>query len=140
MKVLERKLDNSKTRESYKKVVWFYNFWSWLTESKAAKNVISLAEIEDGKRILEIACGTGLVFEQIVRRNPNGENIGIDLSPHMLNKARKQLKQSTNNFELREGDVLNLDVDDHSFDLVINNFMVDLMPSETFDKIAQEFF
>ncbi|MCF8356018.1 MAG: methyltransferase domain-containing protein [Melioribacteraceae bacterium] len=139
MNVLERKLDKTKTKNSYNNVVWFYNLWSWLTESKAAKKVIDLAEIEDGKRILEVACGTGVVFEQIVNGNPNGENIGIDLSPDMLNKARNRLKKVSDNFELREGDALNLDFDDNTFDILINNFMVDLMPQEHFDRIAQEF-
>ena len=139
MKVLERKLDKTKTKRSYKKVVWFYDFWSWLTESKAAQKVIDIAEIEDGKRILEVACGTGVVFKQIVHSNPNGENLGIDLSPDMLREARKKLKTVTGNFELREGDALNLYFKDNTFDIVINNFMVDLMPQETFDKIAKEF-
>ena len=140
MQILKRELDTTKTKKSYKKVVWFYNFWSWLTERKAAKKVIELAEIEDGKSILEVACGTGVVFEKVVRKNPAGTNIGIDLSPAMLDKARKRLKNCTTNFELKEGDVLNLDFEDNSFDLVVNNFMVDLMPEETFDTIAQEFY
>jgi hypothetical protein len=48
MEVLKRILDKTKTKKSYKKVVWFYDFWSWLTESKVAKIVIDLAEIENG--------------------------------------------------------------------------------------------
>jgi ubiquinone/menaquinone biosynthesis C-methylase UbiE len=40
---------------------------------------------------------------------------------------------------LKEGDALNIDFDDNTFDIVINNFMVDLMPQESFDKIAHEF-
>jgi ubiquinone/menaquinone biosynthesis C-methylase UbiE len=98
MKILERELDKAKTKKSYKKVVWFYDFWSWLTEAKAAKKVIDIAEIENRKKILEIACGTGVVFEQIVHKNPDGENIGIDLSPDMLGKARKRLIMSTDNY------------------------------------------
>ncbi len=31
-------------------------------------------------------------------------------------------------------------LENNFFDLVINNFMIDLMPEETFDKIAQEFY
>jgi ubiquinone/menaquinone biosynthesis C-methylase UbiE len=140
MKVLERKLDQPNTKHSYKNVVWFYDFWSWLTESKAAKKVIEFAEIRDGDAILEVACGTGIVFEQIVKRNPSGRNIGIDLSPDMLNKARKRLAKIENaNYELNEGDALNPGFDDNTFDIVINNFMVDLMPYETFDKLAEEF-
>jgi len=59
----------------------------------------------------------------------------------MLAKAKKRLKKIKNgNYELKEGDALNLNFPDNSFDIVINNFMVDLMPVETFDKIAQEFY
>lgn len=141
MKVLERKLDTVETKKSYKKVVWFYNFWSFLTESKAAAKVIELAEIKDGQAILEVACGTGVVFEQIVKKNPTGTNTGIDLSPDMLDKAVKRMeKRNYSKYELQEGDVLNLQFHDNSFDIVINNFMVDLMPSETFGTIAKEFF
>ncbi|HKI87537.1 MAG TPA: methyltransferase domain-containing protein, partial [Draconibacterium sp.] len=95
MEILERNLDNTSTIKSFKKVVWFYDFWSWLTESKAAKEVIRCAEIKGGEKILEIACGTGVVFEQIVFKNPDGMNVGIDLSPDMLDKARKRLKKSS---------------------------------------------
>ncbi len=140
MEVLKRILDNTEKKKSYKKVVWFYDFWSWLTESKAAKIVIDLAEIENGMEIIEIACGTGVVFEQIVMKNPDGLNIGIDLSPDMLSKARKRLKNNAGKYELYEGDVLNLIYQDNSFDIIINNFMVDLMPLEFFNNIAQEFY
>jgi len=141
MEILERKIETTKTKTDYSKVVWFYNFWSWLTESKAARYVIKFSEIKDRETILEVACGTGIVFEKIVKQNPNGKNIGMDLSPDMLNKAKKRLKKlKSGNYELREGDVLNLDFNDNRFDLVVNNFMVDLMPSETFDKLAEEFY
>jgi ubiquinone/menaquinone biosynthesis C-methylase UbiE len=73
-------------------------------------------------------------------KNPGGLNIGIDLSPDMLSKARKRLKNIVGKYELYEGDVLNLNYQDNSFDIIINNFMVDLMPLESFNKIAQEFY
>jgi len=141
MDVLERKLETNKTKTDYSKVVWFYDFWSRLTESKAARYVIEFSEIKDGETILEVACGTGVVFEQIVKHNPNGKNIGIDLSLDMLIKAKKRLKKlKSSHYELREGDVLKLDFNDNSYNLIVNNFMVDLMPSDTFDKIADEFY
>jgi len=139
MKTLERKFDKTKIKKNFKEVLWFYDFWGRLTESKAEKIVIELAEIEDRKRILEVACGTGVLFEQIVRRNPNGENVGIDLSPDMLNKARKRLSKSAGHFTLKEGDAFALEFDDETFDIVFNNYMVDLLPLEYLDQVAQEF-
>ena len=41
------------------------------------------------RNILEVAVGTGLAFYEIVKRNPEGTNIGIDISSGMLKKARK---------------------------------------------------
>lgn len=140
MKTLQRKLDRAKTKSDYKKVVWFYDLWSWLTEKEAAKVAIEFANIKDGESILEVACGTGIVFKQILKRNPHGKNIGIDLSPDMLNKAKKRMRKISDiNYELKEGDALNLEFDNDTFDILINNFMVDLMPIDVFDKIGKEF-
>ncbi len=141
MNVLERKFDRNETKKNFKKVAGIYNLWSRLTESKAARKVIELAKIKGDEDVLEIACGTGVVFEEIVKRNPSGYSVGVDLSPDMLLKARKRLKNYKNSrFELKEGDVLNLDFKEQLFDIVINNFMVDLMPEDNFDSIAKKFF
>ncbi len=141
METLERRLDRTAMKVNYKRIVWFYDFWSWLTESKAAKYVLQFAEIKDGETILEVACGTGVVFKEILKRNPHGKTLGIDLSPDMLRKAGKRLKNMDKvDFELLEGDALALDFGDNTFDLLINNFMIDLMPAGTFDEIAEEFY
>ena len=141
MILLKRQFNPTTTQTNYKNVAWFYNFWSWLTESKAVQQVLNFAKIKDKETVLEIACGTGIVFEEIVKQNPNGKNIGIDLSSHMLGKAQKRLKKyNTTSFELKEGNVLNLSFKENTFDVVINNFMIDLMPADTFDTIAQTFY
>jgi ubiquinone/menaquinone biosynthesis C-methylase UbiE len=141
MKLLERKFNESKTKKGFKKVLWIYDFWGKLTETKAAQNVLKLAGINNGDDILDVACGTGEMLEKIIILNPDGNNIGVDLSPEMITKAREKLDTlSKGNFELREGNALNLDFSENSFDILINSYMVDLMPLETFDKIASEFF
>ena len=43
----------------------------------------------DGQSILEVAVGTGMAFREILRRNPRGQNRGIDLSPGMLSRASR---------------------------------------------------
>jgi ubiquinone/menaquinone biosynthesis C-methylase UbiE len=139
--ILDRKLDVNKTLINYRKVLWFYDFWSRLTESKAFKKVIELADVKDNQSIIEIACGTGRLFEKIVNKNPNGYNIGLDLSPNMLHKADIRLqKKGLRNYELHEANILDLNIEFESFDLLINNFMIDLMPESTFDNIANEFY
>lgn len=141
MKVLERGLNERKTKKEFKRVLWIYDFWGRLTEKKAARNVLKLADIKNGSTLLDVACGTGEMLEKIVRINPDGTNIGVDLSPDMLTKAKRKLSTiDRGNFELQEGNALHLDFPENTFDIVINNYMVDLMPLETFDKIAEQFF
>jgi len=97
-----------------------------------------MAEINDGENILEVAVGTGIVFEEVSKRNPNGKNIGIDLSPGMLAKAIKRLEHSYQNY-LNYGNAFSLPFKNNQFDLVINNYMFDLLPEEKFEAILLEF-
>ncbi|MCG2459383.1 methyltransferase domain-containing protein [Flavobacteriaceae bacterium F89] len=141
MGLLKRDLNTEQTKKDFKQVAWFYNMWSRLTESKAANKVIEYADIHNGERIIEIACGTGVVFKEIVKRNPEGENLGIDLSNDMLAKARKLLKkEDAKSYELRQGDIFELYIESESYDKLVNNFMIDLMPEETFDEILLAFY
>lgn len=140
-KILNRKFFENEVKDSYSKVAWFYDFWSWLTESKAAKKVIEIADIKDGESILEVAVGTGLVFKEILKRNPSGINNGIEISPSMLLRAIKRLsKLNDSNCKLELGNAYHLPFKYNSFDLVVNNFMIDLLPEKDFEKILSEFY
>ncbi len=139
--MLERQISEDKTKKEFKQVIWFYDFWGRLTESKAANVVLKLANIKNGNKVLDVACGTGEMLKKIIKQNPDGKNVGIDLSPDMLKKAAKKLEKYGNkNFELHEGNALHLNFPDNNFDLLINSYMVDLLPVVYFDKIASEFY
>ncbi len=138
--VLQRTLSEENVKDSYSKIAGFYNFWSWLTESKATEKVIELAQIRDGEQILEVAVGTGLVFAEIVERNPNGRNEGINVSPVMLSRAQRYLKNhDEDSFHLQAGDAYQLPFEENTFDLIINNFMLDLLPETDFVTVLSEF-
>ncbi|MBC8501013.1 MAG: methyltransferase domain-containing protein [Nanoarchaeota archaeon] len=127
-----------KVKKAYSKVWWFYDIWGYLTESKTAKRVLELASITDGESVLEIAVGTGKVFEQIVKENPNGRNEGLDISQEMLERAKIRLNKYSN-YTLKVGDAYRLSYDTNSFDVLINNYMFDLLPEEDFIRVLQEF-
>ena len=55
----------------------------------AREHSLELAEISNGQSVLEVSVGTGLAFYEIVKNNPGGVNIGIDLLDGMLEKAKK---------------------------------------------------
>ena len=117
-----------------------YDIWGKLAETRARNRALELANIKDGQKILEVAVGTGLGFYEIVQRNPNGTNIGVDISPGMLQKAEKRLGQlSAANYELKIGNAFSLEAEDESFDLLVNNYMFDLIAFDDMDTILKEF-
>lgn len=125
---------------AYSRVAWFYNAWSRLTESKSSKKVMEFAAIQGGERILEVAVGTGLTFAEIVRFNSKGLNYGIDISESMLAKAKQLMKGFPEEcYHLQIGNARRLPFDANTFDLVVNNFMLDLLPEEEFEAVLGEF-
>ena len=124
----------------YRKIAPSYDLWAWLTESKARDRCLELAAIQNGEKVLEVAVGTGLAFERILQANPSGRNEGIDLTEAMLNRADKRAANSgSRNYRLRIGDAYDLDFPDNSFDVLINNYMFDLLPQEDFPTVLGEF-
>ena len=117
-----------------------YDIWGKLAETHARNRAIELADIKDGQAIFEVAVGTGLGFFEIVQRNPNGINFGVDISQGMLQKAKKRLGTLTAaKYELEIGNAFSLEVKDESFDLLVNNYMFDLIPFDDMDAILEEF-
>lgn len=138
--ILPRKFATAEVQQSFTKVVGFYDFWSQLTESKAAGRALQIAQIHDGEAILEVAVGTGIVFEAIVQQNPHGRNEGVDLSPDMLSRAKKRVQAyPESNHQLQEGSAYSLPFADGSFDLIVSNYMFDLLPEGDFVTILTEF-
>ena len=133
------KLSKNDVRRRYARLSRIYDFWGFLTESKAVKKALQLAHIQNGESVLEVAVGTGNVFEQIVCMNSNGRNEGIDLSPEMLTRAKERLKKYHSDYSLKVADAYSLPYPDGTFDLVINNYMFDLLPEEDFSRVLLEF-
>jgi ubiquinone/menaquinone biosynthesis C-methylase UbiE len=139
-KSLDARISQNKIGSVYDKIAPVYDIWGKFTESHARNRAIELAEIEDGQTILEVAVGTGLAFFEIVKRNPNGINIGIDLSQGMLEKAKKRMEQLTEaSYSLDVGTAFDLRVESESLDTLVNNYMFDLIPFEDMSTILKEF-
>ena len=64
----------------------------------------------------------------------------INKSTGMLSKARKRLgKLSGTNYELSYGTAFDLKTENESVDLLMNNYMFDLIPVEEMDKVLMGF-
>jgi ubiquinone/menaquinone biosynthesis C-methylase UbiE len=138
--ILDARIDKNDVPEVYQKIAPKYNIWGKLAESKARNRCLELAEILDGESILEVAVGTGLAFVDILQSNFHGWNEGIDITKEMLTRAKEKVRRTgLQNYRLRMGDAYNLDYSDESFDLLVNNYMFDLLPEEDFERVLKEF-
>ena len=84
-----------------------------------APRVAAAAEIGAGQRVLDVACGTGVLTREAARRvGPSGTVIGLDLSPRMLAIAARLSPALT----WHEGTAEALPFADESFDAVVSQF------------------
>ncbi|NIM52356.1 MAG: methyltransferase domain-containing protein [Gemmatimonadales bacterium] len=124
----------------YRKLAPKYDTWAGLTEAKARRRCLELADIRNGENVLEVAVGTGILFAEILRANPEGKNEGIDLTEEMLALARRRVEQlGVGSYRLAVGDACALEYPDSEFDVLINNYMFDLLPEDDFPAILAEF-
>lgn len=124
----------------YDKLAPVYDIWGALTETNARSRALEFANVGDGSAILEVAVGTGLTFSELVKQNLNGTNIGVDISPGMLEKAKARLKKVENaTYLLETGNAFNLNVESHSIDILMNNYMFDLIAFKDMPIILNEF-
>jgi ubiquinone/menaquinone biosynthesis C-methylase UbiE len=80
-------------------------------------------------RILELGCGPGNLWTENMERIPAGWDITLtDLSPGMVEQARKNLRDSGQCFVFKVIDAQIIPYDDASFDAVIANHMLYHVP------------
>jgi ubiquinone/menaquinone biosynthesis C-methylase UbiE len=137
---LDARVGQEDIKGVYDKIAPIYDVWGKLTETRARNRAIALADIQNGQTVLEVAVGTGIAFCEILKRNRGGRNIGIDLSPGMLARAKKRVRRlPASSYSLEIGSAFNLNAEDETIDTLINNYMFDLISFDDMDKIILEF-
>ena len=124
----------------YDKLSGMYNLFGHLAESKARNRSLELADVKPREHVLEVAVGTGLTFVRVVRANPDGRNVGIDISQGMLSKAERRLRKAgLSNYERSLGNALAIREKDNAFDVLLNSYMLDLMDENEWMAVIREF-
>ena len=109
------------------------------TESFAGcGNPTALASLKEGEIVLDLGSGAGLdAFVASKKVGETGKVIGVDMTPAMLEKARKNAEElGITNVDFRFGDIEDMPVEDNSVDVVISNCVINLAPSKA--KVFEE--
>jgi arsenite methyltransferase len=95
-------------------------------------NPFSLGRLQPGEHVLDLGSGAGtdsLVAALMV--GPGGHVTGIDMTPEMLEKARRSASEmGAENVDFIESEAEALPFAEASFDVVISNGVIDLIPDK----------
>jgi ubiquinone/menaquinone biosynthesis C-methylase UbiE len=90
--------------------------------------VLQAATVGPGDRVLDVACGTGVVARTAAERvAPDGRVTGVDLNPAMLAVARRVAPD----IDWRQGDVAALPFPEREFDVVTCQAAIFFFPDPT---------
>ncbi|MBN2444649.1 MAG: arsenite methyltransferase [Spirochaetales bacterium] len=101
-------------------------------------NPISMASLKESQTVLDLGSGAGFDCFLAARKvGPNGQVIGVDMTPEMISKARSNTeKNNYTNVEFRLGEIENLPIADNQIDVIISNCVINLSPDKL--RVFQE--
>ncbi len=113
---------------------YLHNAFDYNGKRKLSKDIIEgvskYVEISEGKRALDIGCGSGALTIAVAKRNPEVLITGLDRwgkEYASYNKALCELNakaESVNNIEFMQGDATKLPFEDCVFDAVTSNYCI----------------
>jgi ubiquinone/menaquinone biosynthesis C-methylase UbiE len=93
-----------------------------------ATDLVERAAPRAGERVLDLACGTGIVARLAAERMGVGRVVGVDINAGMLAVARSLPTNARLEIEWQEGSALALPFPDDSFDLVFCQLGLQFFP------------
>jgi len=102
------------------KVVWASFAMLENLTGTAAPHLVRFAGIRAGAKVLDVACGTGVVALTAARAGANVQ--GIDLTPELIERAKENAALTRLEASFQQGDAESLPFADASFDVVVSQF------------------
>ena len=95
-------------------------------------NPVALASLQAGETVVDLGSGGGFdCFLASQAVGDKGKVIGVDMTPDMISKARKNAgKIEADNVEFRLGEIENLPVVDNTADVIMSNCVINLSPDK----------
>jgi len=122
----------AKLRRFYRTQSFIYDAtrWAFLFGRDALLRNAARLATQKGRSVrslLEVGCGTGRNLAALARLFPEARLTGLDLSPHMLRRARSALRHAEERTTLLEADYLDAPDFSEPFDLILFSYSLSMM-------------
>jgi ubiquinone/menaquinone biosynthesis C-methylase UbiE len=120
-----------------------YDLLAWLftrgRERAFRENVVRLARLDVGERVLDVGCGTGTLAIAAKRRvGPMGTVHGVDASPELIARASRKARKAGVEVGFQNALVQALPFPDAQFNAVLNTLMLHHLPADARRQCAHE--
>jgi ubiquinone/menaquinone biosynthesis C-methylase UbiE len=102
------------------------------------QEMITLAGLLDGQRVLDVGCCTGNLLRTAGKRHPEVELVGLDPDVKSLARAGRKARRAGLDVRLDRGFAQELPYPDDSFDRVFSSLMLHHLDSESKDLLFAE--
>lgn len=102
------------------------------------QEMITLADLRDGHRVLDVGCCTGNLLRYAGRRNRNVDLVGLDPDEKALARAARKARRARLTMRLDRGYAQELPYADDSFDRVFSSLMLHHLDSPSKDAMLAE--
>jgi ubiquinone/menaquinone biosynthesis C-methylase UbiE len=132
---------SDRTRRVYDAMAVVYPLSSLLFHSKAHRVAIDVSGIRDGMNVIEVATGSGEMFRRLVKANPRGHTIGVDLSPNMAARTQRSVRRDfpSARTDCKAVDARYMPFRDESFDAVVCCYLLELLGADDIESTLREF-
>ncbi|MDY6875510.1 MAG: arsenite methyltransferase, partial [Chloroflexota bacterium] len=96
-------------------------------------NPTAITELLPGEVVLDLGSGGGIdCFLAAKKVGPEGQVIGLDMTPDMIKLARRNAKKvGATNVEFRYGEMEDIPLPDEAVDVIISNCVINLSPDKS---------
>ncbi len=118
---MDAKLQRRIQRYGWDKASTAYEEYWWKQIEPAQKRLLAMAALRPGERVLDIACGTGLItFPAAMAVGPQGSLVATDISERMIGRGREEsARRGLSNVTFQRADAEALDFPENSFDAAL---------------------
>jgi SAM-dependent methyltransferase len=105
----------------------------------ATEELLEMCKLNGNSEVLDVGCGTGFTTCKIAKQY-DSRVVGIDFSENMIASAKERAEKENleEKVEFRIADATKLPFDDYSFDVVIMESFLNILPSDRIRQVLSE--